>query len=294
MKNLILKNNLKYVSEHLGCSNYLAGDDAFIDSRRFGEGDSFIKENVERSTLIFVLHGSVSITSAKYVNERVDERHMFMVPKGSSIFCKMLTRATLMRMSFDDCFTLCNNYALDRLDAYADKLAVRYPVVLPIVPALAGELAATDAAMGEKLMCRHYQHSKMNIIFILLRGFYRKEELAALFKPILGGNIDFKNMVLGLYPKAKSVKELINLTNIPPTTFNRKFQLAFGMSAGQWIMEKKKESILGDIIMTKMSVVQIARKHGFSSNYLIAFSKERFGLPPMELRRVYNPTAGGE
>lgn len=294
MKKLILDTNLKYVGEHLSCDNYLPGADTVIDAQRFAEGDSFIKDYLETSTLIFVLEGEISITSAKYVNHTVGKGLMFLAPRGGSLYCKMRAPSRLMRMSLVEGFTLCNKYSVEKLGAYADKLSVSQPYLLPIVPQLMAELEATEAAVSQKLMCRHYQFAKVNIVLILMRGFYEREQLASLFKPVLGENIDFKNLVLGLYPQAKSVKELINLTNTPPTTFNRKFQQAFGMPAGQWIMEKKKESILRDVIMTKLGVVQIARKHGFSSNYLTAFCKERFGLPPMELRRVYNPSAGGD
>ena len=60
--------------------------------------------------------------------------------------------------------------------------------------------------------------------------------------------------------------------------------MAFGTSAKQWLIQKKKEKLLRDIIMTNMSIAELADKYRFSVNYLTTFCKEHFGKSPTELR----------
>mgnify|MGYP002309629985 FL=1 len=109
-----------------------------------------------------------------------------------------------------------------------------------------------------------------------------------MFWPVVTSDVDFKKFVIRIAAKAQSVKELINLSGMPPTSFNRKFQQAFGISAGNWLTEKKKEGILQEIMLGEMSVAQIAEKFAFTPNYLILFCKTHFGHTPMELRKMYS------
>lgn len=292
MKRLISKTNLRYIGEHLQCDNYQTGDKARLGLYNLQEGECLVRDKLTLPALFFVIKGEVNITGIRYART-VGAGYMFIKPAGSSFYCKAGLPSTLIRMSFDMDFTICNKYSLTELKDYAARQHVEAPYLLPIADPLADELEATETAMGYSLMCRHYQKMKVDILLILLRGFYTKEELAALFRPVVSADIDFKNKILSIGDEAKSVKELINLTGMPPTTFNRKFQNAFGMSAGQWMTENKKEGILKDIVLTNISVAQIAKKYGFTSNYFISFSKDHFGYTPTELRKMYNPDPGG-
>ena len=94
--------------------------------------------------------------------------------------------------------------------------------------------------------------------------------------------------MLSVCNEAKSIKEMVNMLGMPPSTFNRKFQSAFGIPAGQWLTERKKDGILGDVITSGMNIAHIASKYGFTSNYLAKFCKEHFGMTPTELREKFN------
>ena len=44
--------------------------------------------------------------------------------------------------------------------------------------------------------CKHLHEIKSMELFLLFRGFYRKEELAYLFHPIVGKSLDFRSLIL--------------------------------------------------------------------------------------------------
>ena len=110
---------------------------------------------------------------------------------------------------------------------------------------------------------------------------------------MLSLDVGFKNKVLSVCNEAKSIKEMVNMLGMPPSTFNRKFQSAFGIPAGQWLTERKKDGILGDVITSGMNIAHIASKYGFTSNYLAKFCKEHFGMTPTEPAREIQPSRGG-
>lgn len=288
MENQQTETGIKYIEEHINCENYSTGDKAYFGLYELKTGECLIRSKLKRSALFFVVKGGISVTSAKFV-ETVDMGHMFFVPVGDIFYSRAESDSTLIRMSFDAELTLCNKYSFSQLAAYADK-ADHEPraCLLPIAKPLAIELAATEEALRHGLLCIHYQSAKTNIIMNLLRAFYLKEQLAQLFRPMLSLDVGFKNKVLSVCNEAKSIKEMVNMLGMPPSTFNRKFQSAFGIPAGQWLTERKKDGILGDVITSGMNIAHIASKYGFTSNYLAKFCKEHFGMTPTELREKFN------
>ncbi|MCD8270337.1 MAG: hypothetical protein LUD46_19140 [Parabacteroides sp.] len=60
-------------------------------------------------------------------------------------------------------------------------------------------------------------------LFLLLRGFYKKEELANLFYSIIGQSIDFRSLVMENYLKVDHVDELAQIARMGRTNFNNKF-----------------------------------------------------------------------
>lgn len=278
---------LKYLEEHLSCDNYVADERAVWDMLRLGQGKSAFREGVERPTLIFVLSGKLRVSYAGVINHEVPEGHMFLVPAGDNFYGSAATDCLLVRCSFTrDSVTLCNRYSIEQLQRYVRQGTPQEAciVLLPIHALLFKELSATCDALTAGLACIHYQQMKKDILFMELRGLYGREELANLFAPILGGDNDFKNRVMQFYPQVETAKELMELLHMSPSAFKRKFSETFGIPAKQWMIQKKKEKLLRDIMMTNMPIAELAEKYRFTANYLTTFCKEHFGKSPTELR----------
>ena len=86
------------------------------------------------------------------------------------------------------------------------------------------------------------------------------------------------------YPQVETAKELMELLHMSPSAFKRKFYEAFGTSAKQWMIQKKKEKLLRDIVMTNLSIIELAEKYKLTANYLTTFCKRHFGKTPKQLR----------
>lgn len=285
-----LSNELKYRKEHLVCENYISDERAILEAAEVKAGKYFIREDVERNTLVFVLSGEIDISTAGYVSQRIREKQMFLVCAGDSFHGKAVTDTSLMRCSFGRDMALCNRFSIDQLQKIIP--ASCHPVahgitLLPIHELLYKELEITCEIMRTGMSCIHFQRIRKESLFIELRGFYQKEELARLFEPILGMDNDFKDSVLQVYSQVETAQELIDKLNMSPTVFKRKFKETFGVSPRQWLLRKKKQKLIRDILMTNTTIAELAEKYKFTVNYLTTFCRTHFGKAPTELRKEY-------
>jgi len=94
----------------------------------------------------------------------------------------------------------------------------------------------------------------------------------------------FKKFVLENYMKVKTIEQLISMMHIAKSTFYKRFSKEFGLSAQQWIINKKKECILLNSTQSNMTVKSLMYKSGFdtASNFT-RFCKSNFGCTPTEL-----------
>ena len=290
------KNNkpqgLLYLEEHIACKNYLIGDRALFEIIKLETGKLFIRESVGRSTLVFLLSGKIRISTRNVVNREVEAGKMFLVATRDSFYGRAVTDVTLLRCSFTQEIALCNKFALKKLQGYVScGEPEENPdiALLAIHPLLQQELELTSSIMEKGLLCSHYQRLKQDIIFMELRGLYKREELARMFAPLIGADDDFKSRILEIYPRVSTIKELMGELQMSHATFNRKFHNSFNISPKQWLIQKKKEKLFRDIVMTNLPIAEIAEKYGFTVNYVTSFCKEHFGITPTKLRQEHSP-----
>lgn len=291
-KNNIVWQGLLYKEEHLTCKNYLTGDSAIFEEVRLKAGKLFIREDIGRSTLVFLLSGDINISTKNVVSHPITAGYMFLVAAGDSFYGRAVTDVTLLRCSFTQEMALCNKFAMKNLIGFTpdeDTQEDSGITLLPVHPLLRRELEITAAIMREGLLCAHYQRIKLDIIFMELRGFYKKEELVRLFEPLLSMDDDFKSRVLAIYPRINSTKELMGELQMSPATFKRKFHNSFNVPPKKWLIQKKKEKLFRDIVMTDLPFAEIADKYNLAGNYLTTFCKEHFGKTPTELRQEHSP-----
>lgn len=216
---------------------------------------------------------------------------MFLLSAGDHFHGRSLEKTSLIYCAFNKELSLCNRFSIEHLKDFTLSSSERVSnrdFILPIHKLIIKELDLIADALSAGLLCSHFQHLKKDMIFIELRGFYEKEELAKLFAPILGNTDDFKARVLQIYPNAKTARELTDMMNMSQTAFNRKFRDVFGVSVRQWLISKKKEKLIRDILMTDMTMAELSEKYEFSDNYISTFCRKHFGMPPTELRMQYN------
>lgn len=281
---------LKHADEHFSCENYISNDYAVLELLEVRAGDYLVREEVSKSTIAFVLSGEICVSTGNSVNQRVAPNQMFVVAAGDNFYGKVVEDAVILCCSFTWGMSLCNRFSLEQLAAtYSSCRRPGKGVLakLPICEMLRKELEVTRDLLKMGLSCIHFQQVKHEILFIELRVLYTKEELSVLFSPILGTDNNFKEWVLHNYRQVETAQELIDLMNLSPSTFKRKFKEEFGMSARQWLIYKKEQQLIRDILMTDLPISELADKYRFTPNYMATFCKKHFGKAPTEIRKAY-------
>lgn len=281
---------LKHADEHFSCENYISNDNAVLELLEVKNGDYLVREEVSKSTIAFVLSGEICVSTASVVNQRVAANQMYIVAAGDNFYGKAIEDAAILRCSFTWEMSLCNRFSIEQLQTIF--VGCRRPgkgelAKLPILDMLQKELCLTRDLLKMGLSCIHFQQIKQEMLFIELCTLYTKEELSILFSPILGVDNNFKERVMQIYRKVETAQELIDLLNISPSTFKRKFREEFGMSARQWLIHKKEQRLIRDILMTDLPISELADKYKFTPNYMTTFCRTHFGKAPTELRMDY-------
>lgn len=252
-----------------------------------GEANGILRfYSEEMSMLVFVLSGNVTLTISNICeNKRIEKNNLFLLPLGGEGYIKILSNNTkLLVYRFNTNTFYCVRHFLIQL-GHPNENALQNIHVLPINDPLQDYLNSLQRLLKSKKYCSHYYDLIVEEIIIYLNGFYPSNELSLLFGPILGHDSEFKSFVYANYRKANNVKELAEMKNMTLVTFNRYFVRAFGISASNWIRERRKDEILRDIMLTDLSFTELAFKYNFSSSaYFTIFCKNNWGKTPSEIR----------
>lgn len=283
--------NLIYAKEHLVCENFVSGERAIMEAVDLKCEEFYARENIKQSALVFLLSGEMLISTALTIRKKVCAGEMFLVPAGDNFYGRAVTDLSLIYCLFDWDMALCNKFSIKQLKNYvsaSESNGTNETALLPIHALLLQELEAARAILRSGLSCIHYQRLKRETLFIGLRGFYDRKTLATLFAPILGTDNDFKNKVMQIYPQIETAQELMDRLHMSPSAFKRKFRESFGAPAHQWLIQKKKEKLFRDIVMTKIPIAELADKYKLTVNYMATFCHTHFGKSPTQLRAEWD------
>ena len=279
---------LKYQEEHSHCRIYAPDEKAILHVFEEPMNQSVIRHELQHHVLAFVLEGTLRFVTPSHEMKDIDSGNFFLMPAGCDFYARSLSDVKVVVCTLDNNLSLCNEYTLQHLceevgGEFAGKNVPDH-FFLPIQPLLSSELETCIEIIRKKAMCLHYQKCKRDIFLMMLRFFYTKKQLFMLFSPILGNDFAFKTRFLELYNTVKNVKEMALCFEMSPRSFNRKYQSVFHMSAGKWIMNRKKMDLFNELRLTDIPLKDLAEKYEFTPNYMASFCKEHYGMSPTEVR----------
>lgn len=252
-----------------------------------GKADEILSlRSEEMSMLIFVLAGEINITIPNTCeNKKIGNRGFFLLPQGKETYINISSNdVELLTYKFNPDSLYCIRHFLIQLGNPKSPITQNIHV-LHLNDSLHQYLLSLQQLLKSKRFCSHYYDIATEEMIVYLNEFYTKKELFLFFYPILGHDSEFKSFVYANYRKVNNVKELAEKRNMTMVTFNRYFIRAFGISASNWIRERRKDEIMRDIILTDLSFTELAFKYNFSSSaYFTIFCKNNWGKTPSEIR----------
>lgn len=279
---------LFYLEEHKTCYHYAERATATFKVYHLQHDSPPARARLERSLIVFVVEGESLIRYGAGKPFVVPAGRFFLVEPGTLFTGHQSSPALVMTMAFVGAPKLCNIYTLENLvrDTQGASQPVDPHFTLPIRPRLREFLDLVMHCLDDGLSCAHYHELKREEFFQLVRAYYSKEELAGLFRPLLGIDHDFRQQVLDAYVNGHGdVATLAESLHVSPATFQRKFKQTFHETAGKWLLDRKAERIIRQLKTTSLTFDQICFENGFSSlAYFSNFCKRVFGKTPTELR----------
>lgn len=277
-----------YEEEHKTCYNYGVADLSSFAIKNLKGSSSPVYFETERSMLCFVEKGSVEAWFGKHRMAHIEEGHFFLVPAGVVFGNKAQDHTQVVCCSFADTPKFCNLYTIETLSKEVkvrEDMSVSPVFTLPICERLHSFLELLVACMNDGIQCVHFHQIKVQELFLMLRMYYSKEDLARMFAPILGHDNEFRRFVLDHYKEFVDIKQFASLANMTPSTFQRRFKQMFRLPVSEWLTRRKSELIIREIKTSSKTINEISDEYGFSSvQYFSNFCKRQFGKTPTELR----------
>lgn len=273
-------------NEHLSCSNYANEHTRIFSFISLKKGEIVERKRFDTTFLVFIIEGWMEV---RYDGEKHVEAlpgKVFLLPGGKPAIGVAQENSLLLLCAFSSNLKLCSRFFIQQLsrDIPPDMSPDFY--FLRLDDRLSRFLSLLVDCLQEGLGCFHFHLIKREELFLYLRAGYSKEELARFFYPILGKDMDFKDFVLSRSSTVFDVKYLAAQAHMSLSTFNRRFKETFQDTAKNWLLRRKQEFVKNDILMTSLSLAEIAEKYHFSSiSYLVTFCKRYFGKTPNELRK---------
>lgn len=278
-----MQNELLYIEEHLSCQNYMAAVKTGFKYVEFFEDTEFGESNANKNYLLFFLKGDFTVSCDQFQDRLFHAGDMVLIPRFSHFKGVARGDTNLLSMFFDSPEWNCDKLVLHSLSELCrnneydfEPVKIRYP----LTPFL--ELLTYCIKNG--MNCSHLHDLMHREFFFLIRGFYRKQEIATLFYPIIGKEIDFKDFVMRNYAKVNNIEQLISLSNLGRSRFFAKFNETFGMTAKQWMLKQKNQRILEKMTEPGIYIKDIIEELGFDSQvYFSRYCKQHFGCTPSQL-----------
>lgn len=245
--------------------------------------DELQTSNIEKNCILFLMEGSVYIHSEEYGEKVIKRGNMFFIAKNHRIQYKCLERCTFIVAGFDQMQSNCDKLSFESLKRFLGDITYEMKP-LKIVPPVMSFVKLIEIYLQNKVGCGHIHSLKINEMFMCLRFFYSKEDLAHFFFPLLG-TPDFKALLLTASNEARSVKELILMTGVKKTVFYDKFAKEFGgISPKLWLNQRITERILDVAATPEITVKEMAYTAGFASiQHLQQFCKRNMHSTPSQI-----------
>lgn len=276
---------LQYVKEHFGCSEYATTENRLFHVIEIKVGEYTERRFADKTLLGFMVSGNIKMNCDKYKDRYIKKGEMFVIPKFSDIKIFAEDNVVMLVCVFSAEMEMCNKFSLNNLKKSVSSAFIYDFNTLVMCSQLRDCIKLLVTCLSDGLGCKHFHRMKRDEIFLYLRAYYSKQDLAKLFYPIIGTDIDFKDFIMSRYTETCDPRKLAEMANMSIVTFNRRFKAEFNMSTSKWLKQKKADMIRMDIEKTDIPFNEIAEKYNLSSAaYLVYFCKQHFGMTPHEIR----------
>lgn len=253
--------------------------------KRCMAGESYVIERSATHSVVFLMYGSMEVSSEECNQFPVEERHMFLCYKGYDYTLKPNTNCEFIVAYFTSLGGACDISMLSKLFKRQTITKYEFSTVALNEP-LRDFLNCMYRYLQDSIECKHMHYASIQQFFVLLRFYYPPKTLLHFFYNVLDSDTSFRSLVENNRPKVRTLNELAEICGYDISTFNVLFRKHFhGVTPYNWMQEQRSKEIYHCICSSDMPIGQIAEEYGFSNaGHLSTFCRKFWGVTPMKLR----------
>lgn len=279
---------LLYLDEHINCNNFL---------RTVETGFSYHEEeigsvldplfNETYNHLLFLLQGECILSCNEFKGRTIKGGEMILIPRSSSFSGKVTQSAKWLQMTFALPHSGCDRLVLEGYKPFCQQINYDFQP-LDIREPLTKFIDLMAFYLRSGMNCAHLHAMKHAELFFTLRGFYKKEEIATLFYPLIGRPLSFREQIEKWQDKEHSLTQLAEELHMSQIAFLKRFKEEFNETYFRWEMRRKCDRILADMAIPNITIKEVMSRHGFyAAPNFNRFCKTNFGCTPSELLKRY-------
>jgi AraC-like DNA-binding protein len=248
-------------------------------------GEVYCSRQKDYNQLFFILDGSFILNSNEGLGKFVNKDECFFLPILADVSLEALSSSHFMIFFFKEFHNPCERAYIRELYPLCTREEHCFQTIEMTYP-LPRFFQDMITYFDRLSYYDEYHYLKCEELLYILRTVCAREKMAALFHPIVGKSLIFRNFVLTNYLKAKNVYALADMSGIKRKTFDRQFSEEFGETSYRWILKQKSKHIRYEISETDDRMQDIMRRYGFAiPPHFTRFCREYFQYTPLEYRR---------
>ena len=210
---------------------------------KFEKDTVFQRNKVDKNNnLVFILHGEMEVIYGDLYPRLISDGNMILLTPLSRCVCKAVSTVELIILGFGTLNHSCDKYIFQNLTPFFSLIKYEFRE-LEIRESLDRFLQLMQNYEQNQVPMADLASRKIQELFIILHAYYTSDELAMLFYPLLGKNMEFKKLVVDYYLHVKSAGEFAELCGYSQGVFQKKFKDVFGETVYQWMQRQKAEYI---------------------------------------------------
>lgn len=230
--------------------------------------------------LVCVSNGRIRLLVGNQKEEIFAGREMFLMRTGICML-EVIYNAKFVFLVLDDGWNAIYNELKEQCHINPENRFLFQLPSLEIKPGVALFLEDISDETELKNSTRNLQDE----LRTQLKKSYSKRALIH-FMALLDNSVcDFYDFINRNYSKYKGVEELITLSGLTQSTFNRKFREYFGYSPYQWILARRADQIRRRLREGGEAIGSIMKDFGFTdASHFNRFCRSMFGKTPTQMR----------
>ena len=224
------------------CENSVDGEHYGFKYFDLKQGESISRTSLSLNLLVLSYSGDIKVTYDNCCSVILEPLEMVLIPRDASVCLEMLTSSKLLLLKFDTYTSVCKKFRdKDYLDYLDDGDYLLYK--LPIYPSLEKLLSLFLQVLKLGVDCMNLHEMKRREFFFFLKHYYKDEQIARLFYPILSSRFSFRDFIYKHCTDHSTVNDLIEVSGMSRSTFYDKFKEVFGVTAKQWLLKRRAQKV---------------------------------------------------